>query len=778
MSYIKKRKYPAARGSSVPCAGLSLGAALMASLAVTSGVHAQDAQGVETTSRRQSQGTTYAHSVDLPGVTATSNTVNGYLKDTLDSLKFTQPVATTPKTIQVINDALIRDQQAHTLTEALQNTAGVGTFFMGENGDTTTGDSVYMRGFDASGSIFVDGIRDTGSISRDTFNTERVEVIKGPDGSEYGRTSLNGTINMVTKQARLVNGADMSISGGSHDQKRATMDINHVIDDTTAVRVNLLGQDSGVPGRDKARNKRWGIAPTIAFGLGTDTRLHLSYQHITQNNVPDGGASSIGLPGYTSPDPAHPEFDRSPRPRSSNFYGSSSDYDNVTSDMGTMRFVSEINDNLTFHDTARWGRTHQDYMISSFTAAYDESWNLDDLSHWRMSRLVNTKDQSNTILTNQAGLVQKLGDDSFRQTLSYGLELTREKVSVTGIDASDAPDINIYRPQFATDYHAIKNGQNATGTTDTMAAYLFDTAEIGDAWQLNAGLRLDHYKARYKSLGLCDARHPPEACGSERGHTLRTDINSSERKNLFTWQLGGLYKINEYGNIYAQYAVASQPPGTNGLVLSTKEKYPDRPNYDPQEATTAEIGSKWQLLDERLLLTGALFRTNVDHQVEQDIDGQYVQTGKKRVQGVELTLVGKLTPHWDVNAGYTHMSAKVRKGAAEAQDGSDNLNYTPDNAFTGWTTYRFPFGLTIGGGARYIGTMTRDKKGVIGTPDHISSYWVLDAMMKYRVNRHLDLQLNGYNLANKKYVASINKTGYRYTPGMPRTAMLSLDLKF
>ncbi|HKV65463.1 MAG TPA: TonB-dependent receptor plug domain-containing protein, partial [Rhodanobacteraceae bacterium] len=114
----------------------------------------------------------------LPTINVTAQRI-AYKIDAVQSSKFTQPLLDTPQTINVIGKQIIQQQAATTLTEALRNSPGVGTFYVGENGSTSTGDAVYMRGFDASGSIFVDGVRDLGSISRDVFDTEQVEVIKG-----------------------------------------------------------------------------------------------------------------------------------------------------------------------------------------------------------------------------------------------------------------------------------------------------------------------------------------------------------------------------------------------------------------------------------------------------------------------------------------------------------------------------------------------------------------------------------------------------------------------
>jgi catecholate siderophore receptor len=216
------------------------------------------------------------------------------------------------------------------------------------------------------------------------------------------------------------------------------------------------------------------------------------------------------------------------------------------------------------------------------------------------------------------------------------------------------------------------------------------------------------------------------------------------------------------------------------LIFSSSASSQDQPNLRPQTARTVEFGSKWNLLDDKLLLTGALYRTTVNNQLVQDPTDTtvYHQVGKKRVQGVELGAVGRISQNLAISAGYTVMHTKVLKGSAVTADGSSVLAYTPKSAFTAWTTYRLPFNLTIGGGARYAGKLHRGTDGAIGTPAATDSYWVVDAMASYPVNQHLELQLNLYNLFDRDYVASINKSGYRYIPGVSRSAMLTANFTF
>jgi catecholate siderophore receptor len=766
MAFIKSRKHasPAAR---------TVGAAVLLTLA--HGAAAADAPP---------QQAKVNDAQALPGMQVEAERSSDYRVDKVSSPKFTQSLLDTTQTIQVIDKELIRQQGATTLTEALRNSPGVGTFYVGENGSTSTGDSIYMRGFDTSGSIFVDGVRDLGTVSRDIFNVEQVEVTKGPDGTEYGRTAPTGAVNLVTKQPVLGNGVSGTVQVGSGQRRRATADWNQQMGADGAFRLNVMGQDSGVYGRDRVEQNRWGVAPSLAFGLGSPTRVYIDYLHVKQNNVPDGGVPTIGLPGYTAPD-ARAFLSSAPKVDSDNFYGTNQDKDHSTQDLFTVIVEHDFNDHLALHNTSRWGRTEQDYLLTAFMGSTANllTPNPADPSTWTLARSLPTfKHQSNRIATNQTNLSATIESGNITQNISTGIELTQEVAKTIGIAAragSAWPAANLYRPY--SDIGGLRYGETGAtshGKTNTAAAYFFDTIKFGEHWQVNAGLRLDHYNTDFSSTVVCGGRGAP-ACGRLPTGSIVPGVDASKSDNLKNYKLGVLYKPAANGSIYVNFAQSEQPPGGNNLTLSSSANSADNPAFDPQKARTAEVGTKWDLLDQRLLITGALYRTTVTNEVVQDpTDLLYYQVGKKRVQGVELTAVGRITENWAVSAGFTTMDATVKKGANVSQDGSDNLAYTPKNAFTAWTTYRLPFGLTVGGGARYNGELKRGTDGAIGTPDHTESYWVFDAMASYPINRNVDVQLNVYNLFDKDYVAAINKSGYRYTPGTPRSAMLSANIRF
>ncbi len=719
--------------------------------------------------------------------------VRGFKTDKVASPKFTQSLQDTPQTIQVITSDLFNQQGATTLTDALRNSPGVGTFYVGENGNTNTGDSIFMRGFDTSSSIFVDGVRDLGSISRDVFNTEQVEVAKGPAGTDNGRSAPTGAINMVSKQANLHNAVSGTVSAGTDSQQRGTADWNQALGATSALRVNAMWQDSDQPGRDHVNNSRWGIAPSLAFGLGTSTRYFLNLLYVDQDNVPDGGVPTLGLPGWT-PQPSLERLAGQPVDPE-NFYGTRADHDDVTAKMATFRIEHDVNDAVRVTNTARWGRTDQDYLLTAFMGTGTRGANgaptgnirftnpADPATYTIARSLPTFKDQQNTILTDQLNLRADITTGAIVHNLSAGLEFTREELKSFGQAATGGTTwspANLYAPDWnATGLTWAHNGADSHGKTTTSSVYLFDTLNFGESLLVTAGLRADHYTTEYQSASVCGGRGP--ACGANPVGTVIANPSLEHSDTLLNWKLGAVYKVDDIVSLYANYALSQQPPGGSNFQLSTSASSADNPSLDPQKARTIEVGTKWAFLDDALAFNVALFKTEVSNEINTQVlddAGNPTQTGKKSVQGIEVSTVGRITDNWLVSAGYSHLDTEVDEGANVAADGTRNLTYTPGDTFTSWTSYAFPFGLTIGGGVRYAGQMHRGTDGAVGTPAFTKSYTVYDAVASYAINEHLVLRLNAYNLFDKQYVAAINKSGYRYTPGAPRTVLFSADFRF
>jgi catecholate siderophore receptor len=207
------------------------------------------------------------------------------------------------------------------------------------------------------------------------------------------------------------------------------------------------------------------------------------------------------------------------------------------------------------------------------------------------------------------------------------------------------------------------------------------------------------------------------------------------------------------------------------------------PNLDPQKALTMEVGTKWDLLENRLVLTAAAFDTTNknDQAISDPATGAIDQYGEKNVRGLEFGASGMITTSWQVSAGLSLMHTEVTEAANnQPQQAGAGINFSPDVSFTAWTSYRFPFGLTVGGGAQYVSTqataINNGSTAVTFLPE-IPSYWVFDAMAAYDITPKLSLQLNVNNVADEEYISSVNNGRSRYTLGPPLAAQLTANFK-
>lgn len=703
----------------------------------------------------------------------------GYKAQKAASPKFTRPLVDTPQTLSVIRREVMEEQEATTLQEALRNTPGV-TLLLGEGGNSNSKDNIFMRGFDTTGSIFIDGVRNLGSSVRDTFNIEDIEIVKGASGSEYGRGAPSGSINMRTKLPMLGDLSQIRLGTGTADTNRTTADLNRQLGDTAALRLNAMVQSSGVAGRDFVRNQGMGMAPSLALGLGTPTRLLADMQLLQYDNRPDGGVPTVGLPGFYNGALSALGLGDVRPVDPSNFYGSLGDFSKTELNQATVRFEHDLSAGTTVRNITRVGRSKIDQLLTGTSGIVSDGSGASavgrpDPATWTASRSRQLRWQSNQLFTNQTSLSSNFRSGGLQHALSAGLELIYEKQTSRGRTGAGAmAPANLYDPSVSdaiTGQDIRYTGQLNEGDTKTLALYAFDSIEFSPQWQLNGGLRWDRYRS---------ANDNTTAPNASTGAQTTTQLGSSG--SLLSAKLGLVFKPVEYGSIYAGISTSQQPPSGSNFALSATEGNINHSAMDPSKATNLEMGTKWDILDRRLLLTAALFQTTVrnDLGTRDSVTGVVTQYGKKQVKGIELGAVGQMTPAWNITAGLARMNTNIAQGTS-SQTGA-HLNWSPRLSFTSWSTYRFGNGLTLGGGARYMDRMARlvSNSAVQATTNMPSAqaYWVYDAFMAYEVSKNLRLQLNIYNLADKKYVASLNNGGARYIPGTARSARLVATLKF
>ncbi|MFJ2531402.1 TonB-dependent receptor [Pseudomonas helmanticensis] len=748
-------------------------------VAITAGSAGQMVFAAEKT---DSKATGNAIALDATAITGEAQDSTSYQVEKASSPKYTAPLVDTPRSVTVIPQQVLKDTGALNMQDALRTVPGI-TFGAGEGGNPQ-GDRPFIRGFDAQGDTYLDGVRDTGSQSREIFAVENIEVSKGPNSAIGGRGAAGGSINLVSKKAHLGNSFDGGFTWGSDQTQRYTLDGNYQFSDTAAGRLNLMSHESNVAGRDKVDYDRWGIAPSLAFGLGTDTRVNLDYYHLESNDTPDSGVPyTLSSPRTkSSPDKPYSGGDHS------NFYGLDRDFRKGRTDTATFAIEHDLSDSLTIKNTLRHGTSMQDYIL---TQPDDSKGNVNNGSLWRRA---NTRVSNTETTTNQTDLFGNFYVAGFKNSFSTGVEYTREESQkssynvntdttprTTNVAASSNCTPSMIGASSNYNCTSLSNpnpndpwngaiSRNYAGTdtqANTYALYVFDTLELNEQWLVNMGLRYDHFDTDYKTYNAA-------------GTTTSKGDDTSE---FVTGQFGVVYKPAENGSIYASYATSATPPGNTlgeGQEGNPLGGTPDRSgnllssDMEPETTKNYEIGTKWDLLNDRLSLTADIFRTEKENARVQVDTTSYENAGKTRVQGVELSASGKITDKWQVFAGYAFMDSEQVDGGplGKANDGNELPN-TPKNSASLWTTYQVTPKLTIGGGAFYVD----DVYGSVANTTMVDSYVRYDAMAAYKLTKNVDLQLNVQNLTNETYYDKAFSTHFA-NQAAGRTALLSTNFHF
>lgn len=685
----------------------------------------------------------------------------------VSSAKYTAPLRDIPQTIEVIPSALMQQQAVRTLSDALRNVPGI-SLQAGEGGgaSSTTGDMFNMRGFSANNSLFVDGVRDDGLVSRDVFNLEQVEVFLGPTGSDVGRGTAAGYVNMDTKTPHPGSAYATSFAYGAADEKRLTLDVNHGLSsrhtgdwrDGAAVRLNALWDEGGVPGRDIAHNKNQAIAPSVAFGLGSPTRVSLAALVERQDNTPDYGIPAAAWQGSL----LAPTVVQALQPvKSTNFYGSPDyDFDKVQEENYTARVEHDLGKRLVVRNQTRYNHTHRTAVISAMQnpAAFAPATQTLTIARQGSER-------ENKILSNQTSLNAQFETGRFKHAASAGLELTTEQQltpTLTGL-GTRAAAVDIYDPNPLdpiTGYAPARSGAFSRGRTVTEALYAFDAIDVGRHWQVSGGARLEHYDTSFLTVDATNV----------------ATLDQKANDNLLSGKAALMYRVNDAANVYLSYGTSATPPGTANFTLSAQANNQNNPDVKPQQSTNLELGAKWDLFDHRLTMNAATFHTkntNVIYTSDPTaVPPVYNQDDGQRVNGATVGATGHITRRWDIVASVGYLST-AQESQNPANDGKQ-LTLTPPWSGSLWTTFRAMEHLTIGGGVRFTDPVFVNTANTIQTP----GYHLVDGLVQYDVNSHLSLRLNVTNVTDAVYIKNVNNNGGRYNPGAPRAALLTSTVGF
>jgi catecholate siderophore receptor len=668
--------------------------------------------------------------------------------------KYTELLRDTPQTIGVIPQNVIEEQNATTLRDTLRNVAGI-SLAAGEG--NSQGDSLTIRGFTARADLFIDGMRDYGNYYRDPFDTQEVEVLQGPSSLTFGRGSTGGVVNQEAKTAQPNRFFSADLGVGTDLTRRIAADLNTPVPQLgshAAFRLNVMGDEGNVAGRNVAENRRFGIAPTLALGLGTSTRVTFSYFHQNADDIPDYGVPWL----YNGPAPVN----------RNNFYGfAQGSFLRTYDDIGTIKAEHDFNSHFTLRSQVRYANYVRDVQITEPQLGTPPASGTTlvpypigtPLSAMTVNRNELAANSTETYFTDQLDLTANFNTGFLHHTLVTGVDAGRETSDPVRPKFTNVPRTSLLDPNPEQPFSGTETISSIVHTkANTVAAYALDTIRLSSRWQLIAGLRWDRFNAHYTQQVA-----PASAY--------------NELNEMPTWRAGLVYKPLQAGSIYVS-AGTSFNPSAEMLSLSAATA-----NLPPEKNRTIEAGTKWDAMTSRLSLTAAFFSTEKMNAREPDPTNPLlnVLAGNQRVNGVQAGIRGHITNRWDVLTSYAWLDGKVVSSKYYPAAAGAQLANVPRDTFNLWTTWRLPGSWgEVGAGGNFVSSRTASSTApldpVTGLVKQVPGYWVFNAMAEHRLSEHVRLQGNVYNIANRYYYDQLHPS--HIVPGAGRSALIGLKFNF
>ncbi|QSQ15750.1 TonB-dependent receptor [Myxococcus landrumensis] len=681
-------------------------------------VEASAAPVEQTAASTESQQGTEGHFV-LPTVEVQGET-EGYQVRESSLPKVQKALVNTPQSVTVVPEAVMEEQRATTVRDALRNVSGI-TMSAGEG--VRQGDSFMLRGFSAQNDVSRDGARDLGWFTRDTFNLEGVEAYFGPSSVLFGRGSAGGAINLVTKKPKRTSFQEVTLSGGTAPTGRVDADINQVLSEDLQLRLNVMGQLSSTAGRDVVKDNRVGVAPSLRYKLAERTTLEMDYMFQREDGIPD-----YGMP-YFNGSPVTESLDV---PRE-NFYGVKSDKERVDAHVATARVTQGLGESLQLTNTLRFGR------VDRFASPTAPRGLTPTGAPTTIGRQRFQTETDNSYVANQTAVGGELQTGFIKHSANAGVELTWEKrsqgrynLNAVGLPTGPNLPADLFNPDSDPDLSAVSPvfSSSSVSVQRTLGLYIADQIELGPYVELLGSVRWDVFNTDYVSTAATGAK---------------TRLQSSD--HLLNWRAGVVVKPVEKVSVYGMYGTSASPSAELGTLAA------DTVSLDPEKNTIIEAGAKADLLEDRLGLTAAVFRINkTDARVPNtNPEGPpQVLAGEQRVQGLNLGVSGTIVERWKVLANYTLMDSAIVEHTTPHMVGQ-RLPNTPRHSISLWTTYSPLKDFTLGGGAIYQDvTSVNNPTSASAVTNYVPNFWRFDAFASYAFGKAL-VQLNVYNLTDTLY---------------------------
>jgi catecholate siderophore receptor len=565
----------------------------------------------------------------------------------------------------------------------------------------------------------------------------------------------------VSKAPQLRQFGVLNADYGTNAEYRGTVDINQPLSESAALRVNAMGEESGVSERDNVRNRHWGVAPEVAFGIGEPTTVTVAYLHLDENDTPDEGIPFIGTAPANVPRNAD--------------YGLVTDRTSSDVDIGTFRIAHVFNPAVSVANTLRYANYAFSYDSDAPNFGSKASGGLGaptattPLTSILVGRDSPASSGVQTNLTDQLDFTLRAETGFIRHTVVFGVELARQTNTLNNFNNPFNSNNNWIpeTPLLAPNPFQVHPVEPTTKTqvtdADSEAGYVTDTMNVGPYVDLIAGVRVDRFAASYLQTTLAT------------GATLalaHTDVVPSPRIAL-------VGKPTPWESLYVSYGT-SFDPSAEALTLTSKTS-----NLGPVKATTYEGGSKTSLIGGRVLVTAAIFHTEVDNAQVNDPENPTltVLQGNETVQGFEFGVSGHITDRLELLAGYTYLDGKT-----SGTTGSPAVAYTnvaiPNlarNSANIWAEYHISKPWGVGLGANYLDR----RAGNVVTPGvaevDVPSYLVWSAMTSYALSDRVKLQVNFINLFNTFYFDNVYYTTAsenHVIPGAGRTVKFTIRARY
>jgi catecholate siderophore receptor len=673
-----------------------------------------------------------------------------------------QELRDIPQSVTVVTERLIDDRNLDTLKDALRNTAGI-TFQAAEGQE----EDIRLRGFalQSTGDIFLDGMRDPGFYERDSFNWDRLEVIRGSASMIFGRGSTGGAVNQVNKQPFLFDQNELSLTLGNGDFARAIVDMNKKTGDNAALRITAM---LNVGDNDGKKIDKMGIAPSYRWGIGTADEFALNLYHLEYKN-----GINFGYPWLQS------KISKAFQP--GNYYGAESDYMAGGTSHGTLSHVHRFANRDELRTVLRVGRYERDQRASPVrfanaslqpggVAVSPTTISGDTV----LTRGANSKIQDMEGAYLQSDYSGRFGWFGLEHQVLAGADLALEDftryAAVNPAGMATKPTTTLGNPGafgwVDESLRAVRRSQAFDATA--LGAYAQDMVQLAPAWKLLAGLRWDSFDGEYRTYATAANTNTGVAIGDETARRGRKDSLWSKRFGLF-------YQPSEAQSFHLSYGTSFNTSG------DTYSFDPRGANTPPESSRNIELGGSLDWANGRFTTRFAIFHATKYNERNDDVDTvdetNYILSGQRHAAGIELDFAGRITPQWELFAAYAWIpDAKVDKGARngttliQGEVVGERPAMTPVHSGTVWTTYRLTPRWRVGGGLNARGGV----KPLL-TNFHAPRFVTADLMAEYDAGPAV-FKLNLSNIADKLYADQLYRG--HWVPGQERTLQLTTTVKF